>query len=453
MPRSIGFLSLHSAPTLDTLAAPEDKLADIRRERTTDSCRARHGTEPSIAHPTTRRRFLTAAVLAGGNLLVRGTDPSAAGRRIPSERQLLRDEKTGADVWQITAATAMHHHFYFTNPSWPDDGRELYFISYRTGHPNIFAAAETDGTITQLTARTDTNPFSPAATRDGRKIYFSARDCVVELDRETLRERVVAKFDGARLGNCSLNPAGSRLALGVRFKGSCRLALVEPASGQAHFLVEKAEVGHVQFCPADDSILEYSGTPGARIWTIRSDGTEDRNLYAQRPGEWIVHESWLGDGSEIIFTHWPHALRAISRDGSRARTIAAFNAWHACGDRAGDRIVADTNHPDIGLQLVGARTGQRRALCWPRATNRGTQWALSVPAQGAGIDTSIIRGDRPELDRPPQPDDPSSIYGPQWSHPHPSFSPDGRRVVFTSDRDGWSQVYVVTDRPLASDDG
>jgi Tol biopolymer transport system component len=47
----------------------------------------------------------------------------------------------------------MHHHFYFTNPSWPNDQRELYFVSYRTGFPNLFAAAETTGEITQLTAR------------------------------------------------------------------------------------------------------------------------------------------------------------------------------------------------------------------------------------------------------------------------------------------------------------
>jgi oligogalacturonide lyase len=371
----------------------------------------------------------------------------AAGRRFPSERRELRDEHTGARLWQITAADAMHHHFYFTNPSWPDDQRELYFVSYRSGHPNLFAAAETTGEITQLNNRVDLNPFSPTVTRDGRRLYFSARDCVVELDRETLRERVVAQFGGAKLGNCSLNSAGTRLAIGVRLPKACRLALIELSSGQTRFLIEKSEVGHIQFCPTDDTILEYSGPPDARIWTIRADGSADRNLYTQQPGEWIVHESWLGSGDEIIFTHWPRALRAISRDGTSLRTIAAFNAWHASGDRSGCRIVADTNHPDIGLQLINARSGERRTLCHPRATNRGTQWAFATPARGAGIDTSIIRGDQPELDRPPTSEDAASVYGPQWSHPHPAFSPDGPRIVFTSDRNGWSQVYVVQCEP------
>lgn len=397
----------------------------------------------------TRRRLIGATVFGIIGCKARGSPAgSCVGLRLPPERREFRDDRTGTVLWQVTAAPSMHHHFYFTNPSWPDDQRELYFISYRNGYPNIFAAAEDDGSITQLTSRPDINPFSPAATRDGGRIYFSAGDAVIELDRTTLRERTLVTFDGARLGNCSLNPRGSRLAIGVRSKASCRLALVELDSGKSRILTEKDEVGHIQFCPADDSILEYSGPPGARIWTIRADGTDNRNLYAQRPEEWIVHESWLGDGSEIIFTHWPHALRAVSRDGARVRTIAGFNAWHACGDRSSAKIIADTNHPDIGLQLVDAQTGERKTLCWPGATNRGTQWKLTTPARGAGIDTSIIRGEHPELDRPPKPDDPPSVYGPQWTHPHPSFSPDGRRVVFTSDRGGWSHVYVADCLPL-----
>jgi Tol biopolymer transport system component len=34
-----------------------------------------------------------------------------------------------------------------------------------------------------------------------------------------------------------------------------------------------------------------------------------------------------------------------------------------------------------------------------------------------------------------------TVYAPQHTHPHPSFSPDGSRVVFTSDRTGLAQVY------------
>ena len=36
-----------------------------------------------------------------------------------------------------------------------------------------------------------------------------------------------------------------------------------------------------------------------------------------------------------------------------------------------------------------------------------------------------------------------TVYGPQWTHPHPSFSPDETAVVYTSDVSGHSQVYVA----------
>lgn len=36
-----------------------------------------------------------------------------------------------------------------------------------------------------------------------------------------------------------------------------------------------------------------------------------------------------------------------------------------------------------------------------------------------------------------------TVYGPQWTHPHPSFSRDESMVVFASDRSGCTQVYVA----------
>jgi Tol biopolymer transport system component len=36
-----------------------------------------------------------------------------------------------------------------------------------------------------------------------------------------------------------------------------------------------------------------------------------------------------------------------------------------------------------------------------------------------------------------------TVYGPQWTHPHPSFSPDEKLAAYTSDVSGHPQVYVV----------
>jgi len=38
---------------------------------------------------------------------------------------------------------------------------------------------------------------------------------------------------------------------------------------------------------------------------------------------------------------------------------------------------------------------------------------------------------------------PETAYGPQWSHPHPSFSPTGNKVAYTSDASGFVQMHVA----------
>lgn len=364
-------------------------------------------------------------------------------KRYQPEWRRFTDEATGVKILQWTASEAMNHHFYFTNPTVAENGERGYFVSYRTGYPNLFAIDLASGELTQLSNRHDINPFSPSPSRTAPWIYVSARNCVRAIHVETGEDRELCRFDTNKLGNCSLNASGSLLAIGLRYAEGGALALVDTATGKHEILTRAKEVGHIQFCPKDDDLLMYSGTVRQRIWLHDRRTGKAKWVYEQKEHEWIVHESWLGAGDEIIFSHWPRALRAIRPDGTGLRTIMVTNVWHACSNRSGTQIVCDTNHPDRGLLLIDPMTGEHRTVCQPQATLRGTHWQYDTPAKGAGIDTSIIRSEVPENDPPPHPDDPPSTYGPQWSHPHPSFSADGRSVIYTSDRNRWSQVYQV----------
>jgi oligogalacturonide lyase len=368
--------------------------------------------------------------------------PTPALHRSAPEWRRYTDERTGASIRQWTAHESMHHHFYFTNPTLSADAQQGYFISYRTGYPNLFRIDLRNGELTRLTNRPDINPFSPVRNPRTTTIYFTARHSLWSVSPETGEERELCRFPRCRLGTCGVDPSGAWLALGLRFEDRCELALVDTATGHWKSVAREPEIGHVQFCPDDPNMVLYSGAPNRRLWIYDRQKSQTRYVYPQKEGEWIVHESWLS-GLEILFVHWPHALRAIRADGTGLRTIAKINAWHACADCLAHWIICDTNHPDRGLLLVNPDTGNWKTLCWPGASLRGTQWIHNRPAQGAGIDTSIIRSDTPEDDPPPKPNDPPSTYGPQWTHPHPSFSVDGRQVVYTSDRERWSQVFSV----------
>lgn len=363
--------------------------------------------------------------------------------RAAPEWQTYRDPETGAAIRQWTSGATMNHHLYFTNPSYSADGTLGVFVSYRAGYPDLHAIDLASGEIVRITRRTDLNPFSPAASPREAAAYFSARDQVVRVDLDTGEEDVVATFPGARLGNCSLNRGGGALAIGVRYDGYCELAIVDLAARRVEVACREEEVGHVQFCPPDEALLLFSGPNGRRLWCHDRRAGRTWQVLQEAPSEWLVHESWLGESRKIIYVRWPYALLVVEPDGSGRVEIARVNAWHPRSDPSGRWVAFDTNHPDRGIQLIEVGTGRLRTLCRAGATCRGSQWRHDIPARTAGIDTSIIRSDRPEDDPPPSPDDAETIYGPQWTHPHPSFSRDGRTVVYTSDRERWSHVYAA----------
>ena len=124
------------------------------------------------------------------------------------------------------------------------------------------------------------------------------------------------------------------------------------------------------------------------------------------------------------------------------RTIADYNAWHIAPDRAGRRILCDTNHPDEGLQIIDAASGARTPLCLSGSSNQGSQWRKSSYALAE--DFAQARNTLSWMENAVD-----TVYGPQHTHPHPSWSRGEAMVAFASDASGVTQVYV-TQVPVAA---
>jgi len=362
------------------------------------------------------------------------------GDRSRSEHSVARDDRTGAVVHQLTSHLSINHPTYFLNSSFTDDQSALIFTSYRTGEAQLFEVGYPDGEIRQLTDSDAIHPFSPAIAVSG-EVYFVRGGAVWALDRDTLGERMVADFDG-QLGECSLSPDGKWFTAACRAEGEWGVAVGRTDGSEKGFLAFPRTIIHPQFNPTNPEWIEFAGDPAPRMHRIRRDGTGLECLHQHDNDEFVVHETFLGQTQDLVFTVWPKALKRMNWATGEITTIAEFNAWHITPNRDGTKVLCDTVHPDQGLQIVDVATGVRRTICYPEATSQGTQWKTSRYAVAADWAAARAESEKGKaLSWMEMATD--SVYGPQWTHPHPSFSPDETLAAFASDRTGHTQVYVV----------
>ena len=358
----------------------------------------------------------------------------APGRVFPSESRSFTDAATGARIRQVTDQASIHHQPFFFVPAYDDGMARLIFVSHRSGRPEIYAEVHESGRLVQLTEREGLAEYSIYPSHDGRYVYYTAGAGGFRVDTETQREEQLVDF--SQLGDIRLRERGMVAdAMGttalsfddrywaLRFSigDQAHLAVIDTGSGDCDLILQRDTIAHLMFCPDDNNLLYYAGPLKDRVWVINRDGSGNRRLYQRAAGEWITHEVWLPGRRELAFVDWPKGIRAIHVDTGAERRVAAFNAWHAICNCDGTLMVADTNFPDIGVQLFNPLDGigEPVTLCCPGASNQGAHWGGHFPYE----------------------DGPIKVNAPQHTHPHPSFSPDSRRVVFTSDRTGMAQVY------------
>jgi oligogalacturonide lyase len=341
---------------------------------------------------------------------------------------------------QITHADQPSNATYFLQQSFLPGDRGLIFISYQTGSPQIHEISFDTGRERRLTEGPGIHPFSAAQHPNEREIVFTRRDRLCAVDRATLLERVITSCEGASIGECSISPDGQWLTAAFRRAGECGLVVAAFDGTTAHTIGFPRTVIHPQFHPLEPDWIEFAGDPAPRMHRVRRDGIGMECLYHHSNDEFVVHETFLGETGGLVFTVWPRLLCRMDWTTRAIATIAHYNAWHIAPDRAGRRVLCDTNHPDEGIQIISVIDGSRKPVCKSESSNQGSQWGTSRYAlkedferarEGRNTMLSWMEADN------------DTVYGPQYTHPHPSWSRDEKKIVFTSDRTGVPQVYTA----------
>ncbi|HNY42279.1 MAG TPA: hypothetical protein PKJ41_17880 [Bryobacteraceae bacterium] len=344
---------------------------------------------------------------------------------------------------QLTDHPSINHPSYFLQSCYLPGDEKLFFTSYRTGSPHLFEITLEDRSVRQLTSGDAIHPFSAAYDERRGEIVFTRGGALWAVSPGTLSQRLITEVRQAQLGEPSLSPDGEWAAAAFKGPSGQGLVVARMDGSGGHTIEFPRTIIHPQFHPAEPEWIEFAADPAPRMHRVRRDGTGLECLYQHGNDEFIVHETFLGATGNLVFTIWPHRLCVMDWGTRAIRTIANHNCWHIAPNRAGTEVLFDTNHPDRGIQIIDVASGVIRDVCRPGASNGGSQWKTSryaLPEDFAAA-RSAAQDNLSWMEAGVD-----TVYGPQYTHPHPSWSRSERQIAFASDRTGYPQVYIA---PLA----
>src|SRR4051794_7008976 len=120
-----------------------------------------------------RYRLIVACFTAFMLMLLAPPASGQVGRRYPSERKIVPDEKTGVPMTVLTSGASSDAKIYQTHPQWTSDGNYIIFRSSgRAQGSQAYAVNEASGDIIQLTEGAGNNTGSLNIARKSMKLYF-----------------------------------------------------------------------------------------------------------------------------------------------------------------------------------------------------------------------------------------------------------------------------------------
>ncbi|WP_159881256.1 oligogalacturonate lyase family protein [Paenibacillus puerhi] len=364
----------------------------------------------------------------------------AKGTVWPSERKTVIDRLTGIEVVQLTNYKAHSHHLYFTESGWYDGGQRLLLISDRGNSTNLFSLHVESGLLTQLTDYPGNDHLDACLLPDGSAAFVKVGRRLVRLDLRTLQEELRYEApEGYHLGNASAAADGLsvltcvqedlshriRLDLGNGYVGHRELMEAAPHSmivridarkGGAETIYEANRfITHINASPTQPWLLTFCHEGpwhlvDHRIWGLDLRTGEAWKIRERlEPREKVGHEFFYPDGVTVGY----HGFR---EDGTNffgstrydntgmEETEFGFDTWHGYADGLGQAVVDGKDSVktlSVWRRIEGGYEGPRM-LCELRCS-----------------------------------------FHSQKVHAHPRFDADGKRLLFTSDKDGYGNVYLV----------
>ncbi|MBN1659897.1 MAG: PD40 domain-containing protein [Anaerolineae bacterium] len=381
------------------------------------------------------------------------------------------DERTGRTITRLTA-TGNNVHLYFTENSFDAVENTIVFLSDRASgvdrapHEdpcyNLFRLSLESGEIVQLTDEPD-GVKGVTKTPDSRLIVWVSGNEIRLLDGATGEVTTVyTEGDGFHIGSPSISANRRAVAFcrnepalvyrGPNYGGfkesyyhikDGRIALAYlDGSGWLDVWRDTHWLGHFQFAPDDPTLGTFCHEGPwhlvtQRIWLLDFCAHRAWPCFRQAEQDSVGHEFWTRDGYIFFDNRGPGHDGTITSDRTQAvaREVAVKESTRHGAAARGGMI------PFVGL---ADRTGRVvRRIDMPYYCNHYHADPQNHWLVGDDVDDLVlidISGQEAALRV-------LCGHGTSWhtqsSHCHPTWSWDGSRILFASDRGGHVNLYLV----------
>jgi oligogalacturonide lyase len=386
----------------------------------------------------------------------------------PSEIRESKDEKTGRTIKQLTTK-GNNVHLYFTENSFDQHRNEIYFLSDRESGEdkaphedpayNLFRMNLDTGEMERLSEDVLHGAGTATKTPDSALVAYQTADSKVRL-LDTQTGALTTLYEGVPGFEIASVPS---IAANHRYVAFCRNEITDEnvhyrganyagfkerfylikdgrvtvantdGSGWYDIFKDTHQLGHFQFSPDDPTLGTFChegpwNLVTQRIWFLDFASREARPCYRQDEFDSIGHEFWTQDGFVFFDDRGPGHDGTITSDRTQA-------------------VVTDVPVNDNAMvPFVGLmdRTGKLvRKIDMPYYCNHYHANPDNSVLVGDDVDDLVlidISGDTAQLETLCNH---KTSWHTQSSHCHPTWSWDGRRILYASDYGGRVQIYLI----------